>query len=410
MTADEIKELACLRFQADLVMQSFCHTAAYPTETDKNMHQTLPAFMTSRGGVALKPGDGVVHSWINRLILPDTFGTGGDSHTRFPVGLSFPAGSGLVAFAAALGSMPVEMPESVMVRFLGELRPGITLRDVVNAIPLEAIHQGLLTVEKKGKKNIFNGRVLEMEGLPQLSVEQAFELTDASAERSAAGSTIALSPESVARFLTANVALLEDLLATGYQDQETLRRRKAAMEDWLASPSLLARDENAQYAATLEIDLGAIREPVLACPNDPDDVQVLSQVAGREVDEVFIGSCMVNLDHFRAAARILQGRELGVSRLWLTPPTRMDRDTLASEGALAVFQAAGARLEIPGCSLCMGNQARVADNATVVSTSTRNFDNRMGTGAQVFLASAELAAVTAILGRIPTVEEYFETF
>jgi aconitate hydratase 2/2-methylisocitrate dehydratase len=410
MTRDEITELACLKFQADLVMQSFCHTAAYPTEIDRTMHQTLPPFMTERGGVALKPGDGVVHSWINRMILPDTLGTGGDSHTRFPVGLSFPAGSGLVAFAAALGVMPLEMPESVLVRLSGSLRPGITLRDVVNAIPYQAIQQGLLTVEKRNKKNVFNGRVLELEGLPELKVEQGFELTDATAERSAAGGTIALGVDSVQEFLRSNVALLRSLIASGYQDAATLEQRIAAMEAWLSSPSLLTRDDNAEYAAVIDVDLGLISQPILACPNDPDDVRLLEDVAGASIDEVFIGSCMTNIGHFRAAAQILDGVDGTAAKLWITPPTRMDRDQLAAEGVIATFERLGARVELPGCSLCMGNQARVADNAVVVSTSTRNFDNRMGTGAQVYLGSAELAAMCALEGRIPTVDEYFQLY
>jgi len=410
MTRDEVTELACLKFQADLVMQSFCHTAAYPTAIDTKMHQTLPTFMTERGGVALKPGDGVVHSWVNRMILPDTLGTGGDSHTRFPVGLSFPAGSGLVAFAAALGVMPLEMPESVLVRLSGSLRPGITLRDVVNAIPYWAIQQGLLTVEKRNKKNVFNGRVLEIEGMPELKVEQAFELTDATAERSAAGGTIALGVASVREFLRSNVALLRSMIADGYQDSATLELRVEAMEAWLARPSLLERDDDAEYAAILAIDLGQITQPILACPNDPDDVRLLADVAGARIDEVFIGSCMTNIGHFRAAARILDRSDRNGVRLWVTPPTRMDRDRLSAEGVIATFERLGARVELPGCSLCMGNQARVADNAVVVSTSTRNFDNRMGTGARVYLGSAELAAMCARLGRIPAVDEYFRLF
>jgi len=410
MTADEVKELACLKFQSDLFMQSFCHTAAYPTDIDKRTHATLPAFMTERGGVALKPGDGVIHSWLNRMILPDTVGTGGDSHTRFPVGVSFPAGSGAVAFAGALGAMPVEMPESVLVRFKGALRPGITLRDVVNAIPLFAIKQGLLTVEKKNKKNAFNGRVLEMEGLSDLTPEQAFELTDASAERSAAAATIALSEEKVIEFLRSNVALLKSLICEGYQDAETLRRRAAAMESWLANPKLIRRDENAEFAATLDIDLSHITEPVLACPNDPDNVRTLTDVAGARIDEVFVGSCMASAGHFRGVARLLEGAGPLKAKLWITPPTRMDRDQLAGEGVLAALEKAGARVELPGCSLCMGNQARVADNAVVFSTSTRNFDNRLGTGAQVYLGSAELAAVCAVVGRIPTVAEYMAAY
>jgi aconitate hydratase 2/2-methylisocitrate dehydratase len=408
MTSDEIKELACLKFQSDLFMQSFCHTAAYPREIDQQMHRNLPPFMTERAGIALKPGDGVIHSWLNRMVLPDTVGTGGDSHTRFPIGISFPAGSGLVAFAGALGFMPLEMPESVLVKISGNLQPGITLRDVVNAIPWTAIQEGLLTVEKKNKKNVFNGRILEMEGLPNLHVEQAFELTDASAERSAAAATISLGADTVAAFLRSNVALLRSLVAEGYGDADTIKQRIAAMEEWLASPSLLSRDANAEYAAELLIDLDTITQPIVACPNDPDDVRLLEEVAGRAVDEVFIGSCMTNIGHFRAAARILGGSKTAVSRLWITPPTRMDRDQLAVEGVIAELETAGARIEIPGCSLCMGNQARVEDGATVFSTSTRNFDNRMGDGAQVFLGSAELAAVCARLGHLPTPQEYLE--
>lgn len=406
MTADEIKELACLRFQSDLFMQSFCHTAAYPREVDQRMHETLPGFIRERGGVSLKPGDGVIHSWINRMILPDTVGTGGDSHTRFPLGVSFPAGSGLVAFAGALGFMPLELPESVLVRISGELNPGITLRDVVNAIPWFAIRDGLLTVEKKNKKNVFNGRVLEIEGIPGLSVEQAFELTDATAERSAAAGTIALDQPQVEQFLRSNAALLGQLIRDGYQDREALERRVAAMEAWLANPQLLRRDANAEYAATIEIDLAEIAQPIVACPNDPDDVRLLSEVAGQKIDEVFIGSCMTNIGHFRAAARILDGAASAVRRLWITPPTRMDRDRLEEEGVIPDLQKSGARVEIPGCSLCMGNQARVDDGAVVFSTSTRNFDNRLGDGARVYLGSAELAAVCALLGRIPEPEEY----
>ncbi len=408
MTADEIKELACLGFQSDLFMQSFCHTAAYPREIDTKMHATLPVFMQARHGVSLKPGDGVIHSWINRMILPDTVGTGGDSHTRFPLGISFPAGSGLVAFAGALGMMPLQMPESVLVKFAGKLRPGITLRDVVNAIPWVAIEKGLMTVEKKGKINVFNGRILEMEGLPDLKVEQAFELTDATAERSAAAGTIALSVETVAEYLRSNVALLRSLIRDGYGDGKTLERRIEAMEEWLADPHLMQRDDNADFAEIIEIDLSAIDEPIVACPNDPDDVKKLSEVSGRVIDEVFIGSCMTNIGHFRAAARVLEGRHLGTNRLWIATPTRMDKAQLEAEGVMDILKEAGARIELPGCSLCMGNQARVEDKATVFSTSTRNFDNRLGDGAQVFLGSAELAAACALLGRIPTVEEYLE--
>ncbi len=408
MTADEIKELACLGFQSDLFMQSFCHTAAYPREIDTKMHATLPTFMQERQGVSLKPGDGVIHSWINRMILPDTVGTGGDSHTRFPLGISFPAGSGLVAFAGALGMMPLQMPESVLVRFRGELQPGMTLRDVVNAIPLVAIEKGLMTVEKKGKINVFNGRILEMEGLPDLKVEQAFELTDATAERSAAAGTIALSVETVAEYLRSNVALLRSMIRDGYGDGDTLERRIAAMEDWLADPHLMRRDDDAVFTEVIEIDLASIDEPIVACPNDPDDVKKLSEVSGRVIDEVFIGSCMTNIGHFRAAARVLEGRNLGTNRLWIATPTRMDKAQLEVEGVMDILKDAGARIELPGCSLCMGNQARVEDNATVFSTSTRNFDNRLGDGAQVFLGSAELAAVCALLGRIPTPEEYLE--
>lgn len=409
MTADELKELACLKFQTPLFMQSFCHTAAYPKPADIKMHDTLPKFVAERGGVALKPGDGVIHSWLNRMILPDTVGTGGDSHTRFPVGISFPAGSGLVAFAAALGFMPLDMPESVLVRFHGRLNPGITLRDLVNAIPLWAIRKGLLTVPKKNKVNIFNGRILEMEGLEDLTVEQAFELTNASAERSAAGATISLSVESVAAFLRSNIALLKRLIAEGYQDAQTLQRRIADMEAWLANPALLRRDENAEYAAVIDIELSEITEPIVACPNDPDDVRPLSEVSGTPVQDVFIGSCMTNIGHFRAAAEIWRGEKFNPNvRIWLAPPTRMDLEALKREGLFPVFAAVGARIEVPGCSLCMGNQARVPDGVTVFSTSTRNFDHRMGTDAKVFLGSAELAAITALLGCIPSAEEYFQ--
>lgn len=408
MTADELKELACLEFQCELFMQSFCHTAAYPKPADVKMHQSLSQFVIDRKGVALRPGDGVIHSWLNRMIIPDTMGTAGDSHTRFPIGLSFPAGSGLVAFAGTLGFMPLDMPESVLVRFKGQLRPGLTLRDVVNAIPYFAIKEGLLTVAKEGKKNVFNGRLIEMEELPDLTVEQAFELTDATAERSAAGGTIALSEETVASFLRSNVALLKKMIEAGYQDAETLRRRIEAMEEWLAEPKLLRRDENAEFAAMLEINLDEIKEPILACPNDPDDVRLLSEVAGDKIDEIFIGSCMTNIGHFRAAGKIFEGAGYLSTRVWLTPPTKMDRAQLMKEGYYSIYASVGARTEIPGCSLCMGNQARVRPGATIISTSTRNFDNRMGDGARVYLGSAEVAAVAALLGRLPTPEEYFK--
>ncbi len=406
MTADEMKELACLKFNAGLVMQSFCHTAAYPKPADIKTHKNLPHFISERGGVSLKPGDGIIHSWLNRMILPDTVGTGGDSHTRFPMGISFPAGSGLVAFAAALGIMPLSLPESVLVRFKGCLRPGITLRDVVNAVPYFAIKEGLLTVAKQNKKNIFNSRIIEFEGLPDLKVEQAFELTDASAERSAAASVIQLSKDSIAEFLRSNITLLKTMIADGYQSAETLKQRIRSMEEWLVNPQLLERDQNAEYAAELDINLEDITEPILACPNDPDDVKLLSEVANDEVQEVFIGSCMTNIGHYRAAARIFEGSTQVPTRLWICPPTRMDEQQLREAGLYSIFGKTGARIEIPGCSLCMGNQARVRDNTTVLSTSTRNFDNRMGKGAQVYLGSAELAAVTAILGRLPTVDEY----
>jgi aconitate hydratase 2/2-methylisocitrate dehydratase len=406
MTADELKELACLEFQADLFMQSFCHTAAYPKPADVKVHKTLPAFMIARKGVALKPGDGVIHSWLNRLILPDTVGTGGDSHTRFPIGLSFPAGSGLVAFAGALGFMPLDMPESVLVRFRGKMNAGITLRDVVNAIPYFAIQAGLLTVEKKGKKNVFNGCVLEIEGLDDLTGDQAYELTDASAERSAAACVISLKKERVAEYLKSNVALMGEMIKEGYQDSETLRRRIDACQAWLANPVLLERDPHAEYKAVLEIDLGAVTEPLVACPNDPDDVRPLSAVAGDPVQEVFIGSCMTNIGQFRAAAAILDKAGAAAARVWITPPTKMDAAQLMREGYYSVFVGFGARTEMPGCSLCMGNQARVAPGTTVFSTSTRNFDHRMGDNARVYLGSSELAALTALKGRIPTVEEY----
>ncbi|EDO5319796.1 bifunctional aconitate hydratase 2/2-methylisocitrate dehydratase [Salmonella enterica subsp. enterica serovar Muenchen] len=410
MTRDELKDLACLGFSADLVMQSFCHTAAYPKPVDVTTHHTLPDFIMNRGGVSLRPGDGVIHSWLNRMLLPDTVGTGGDSHTRFPIGISFPAGSGLVAFAAATGVMPLDMPESVLVRFKGKMQPGITLRDLVHAIPLYAIKQGLLTVEKKGKKNIFSGRILEIEGLPDLKVEQAFELTDASAERSAAGCTIKLNKEPIIEYLTSNIVLLKWMIAEGYGDRRTLERRIQGMEKWLADPQLLEADADAEYAAVIDIDLADIKEPILCAPNDPDDARLLSDVQGEKIDEVFIGSCMTNIGHFRAAGKLLDSHKGQLpTRLWVAPPTRMDAAQLTEEGYYSVFGKSGARIEIPGCSLCMGNQARVADGATVVSTSTRNFPNRLGTGANVFLASAELAAVAALIGKLPTPEEY-QTF
>ncbi|WP_031432232.1 bifunctional aconitate hydratase 2/2-methylisocitrate dehydratase [Methylomarinum vadi] len=407
MTRDELKDLACLGFSADLVMQSFCHTAAYPKPVDVEMQHTLPDFIMNRGGVSLRPGDGIIHSWLNRMLLPDTVGTGADSHTRFPIGISFPAGSGLVAFAAATGVMPLDMPESVLVRFKGEMQPGVTLRDLVNAIPYAAIQKGLLTVEKKGKKNVFSGRILEIEGLPELKVEQAFELSDASAERSAAGCTIRLDEAPIREYLNSNITLLKWMIAEGYGDARTLQRRIKAMEDWLANPVLLEPDADADYFEVIEIDMSEIKEPLLACPNDPDDVKTLSDVAGTPIDEVFIGSCMTNVGHFRAAGKLLQQQQGELpTRLWMSPPTKMDQNQLTEEGYFSTFGKAGARMEMPGCSLCMGNQARVADNATVVSTSTRNFPNRLGTGANVYLASAELAAVCSILGKIPTAEEY----
>ena len=409
MTRDELKELACLGFSADLVMQSFCHTAAYPKPVDIKLQHTLPEFMSSRGGVSLRPGDGVIHSWLNRMVLPDTVGTGGDSHTRFPIGISFPAGSGLVAFAAAMGVMPLDMPESVLVRFKGEMQPGITLRDLVNAIPYAAIQEGTLTVGKQGKKNVFNGRILEIEGLPDLKVEQAFEFADASAERSANGCTVKLNKEPVIEFLNSNIVLLQSMIDNGYQDARTLQRRIEAMQAWLAKPELLEADADAEYAHVIEIDLNEIKEPLVACPNDPDDIKPLSAVVGDKVDEVFIGSCMTNIGHYRAAAKVLEGAGALPTRLWIAPPTRMDEAQLRDEGVYSVFGVAGARTEVPGCSLCMGNQARVADKATVFSTSTRNFDNRMGKDARVYLGSAELAAVCAKLGRMPTHAEYLET-
>jgi len=408
MTRDELKELACLGFSADLVMQSFCHTAAYPKPVDIKLQHELPDFMQTRGGVSLRPGDGIIHSWLNRMILPDTVGTGGDSHTRFPIGISFPAGSGLVAFGAALGVMPLDMPESVLVRFKGKMQPGITLRDLVNAIPYAAIQRGLLTVEKKGKKNVFNGRVLEIEGLPDLKVEQAFELSDASAERSANGCTIRLNKEPIIEFLNSNITLLKWMIANGYEDRRTLERRIKAMEAWLQDPQLLEPDADAEYAEVIEIDLETITEPLLACPNDPDDIKPLSEVSGDKVDEVFIGSCMTNIGHYRAASKVLDGITSLPTRMWIVPPTKMDAHQLMEEGHYSVFGKAGARTEVPGCSLCMGNQARVADNSTVLSTSTRNFPNRLGNGANVYLASAELSAVTATLGYIPTMAEYME--
>ena len=406
MTRDELKELACLGFNADLTLQTFCHTAAYPKPVDIVTHKNLPDFFSTRGGVALRPGDGIIHSWLNRMLLPDTVGTGGDSHTRFPLGISFPAGSGLVAFAAALGVMPLDMPESVLVRFSGKLQPGVTLRDIVNAIPWVAMQEGKLTVEKKNKKNVFNGRIMEMEGLPNLKVEQAFELTDATAERSCSGSTIKLSEETVAEYLRSNVALLKNMVARGYSDARTIMRRVAKMEQWLANPKLMSADADAEYIDTIEVNLNEIKEPIVAAPNDPDNVKLMSECAGDKVDEVFIGSCMTNIGHYRAAAKILEGAGVVKGRLWICPPTRMDEKQLREEGVYGIFAAAGARTEMPGCSLCMGNQARVEDNATVFSTSTRNFNNRMGKGAQVYLGSAELAAVCALIGKIPTVEEY----
>ncbi|ROR23301.1 aconitase [Vibrio crassostreae] len=409
MTRDELKDLACLGFSADLVMQSFCHTSAYPKPVDVNTHHTLPDFIMNRAGVSLRPGDGVIHSWLNRMLLPDTVGTGGDSHTRFPLGISFPAGSGLVAFAAATGVMPLDMPESILVRFKGEMQPGITLRDLVHAIPLYGIKQGLLTVEKAGKINEFSGRVLEIEGVEHLSVEQAFELSDASAERSAAGCTVKLSEESISEYLNSNIVMLKWMIAEGYGDVRTIERRITAMEEWLANPELLSADSDAEYAHVIEIDLADIDQPILCAPNDPDDARLLSDVQGTEIQEVFIGSCMTNIGHFRAAGKMLEEFNGSLNtRLWVAPPTKMDKDQLTEEGYYGIFGRAGVRIETPGCSLCMGNQARVADKSTVMSTSTRNFPNRLGTGANVYLASAELSAVGAILGRIPTKEEYLE--
>ncbi|EGQ8022589.1 bifunctional aconitate hydratase 2/2-methylisocitrate dehydratase [Vibrio vulnificus] len=409
MTRDELKDLACLGFSADLVMQSFCHTSAYPKPVDVNTHHTLPDFIMNRGGVSLRPGDGVIHSWLNRMLLPDTVGTGGDSHTRFPLGISFPAGSGLVAFAAATGVMPLDMPESILVRFKGEMQPGITLRDLVHAIPYYGIKQGLLTVEKAGKINEFSGRILEIEGVEHLTVEQAFELSDASAERSAAGCTVKLSQASIEEYLNSNIVMLKWMISEGYGDRRTIERRIVAMQEWLASPELMSADSDAEYAHVIEIDLAEIKEPILCAPNDPDDARLLSAVQGTQIDEVFIGSCMTNIGHFRAAGKLLEKFKGQLdTRLWIAPPTKMDRDQLTEEGYYGIYGRAGVRIETPGCSLCMGNQARVADKTTVMSTSTRNFPNRLGTGANVYLSSAELAAVGAILGRIPTVEEYME--
>ena len=406
MTRDELKELACLGFSADLVMQSFCHTAAYPKPVDIETQHSLPDFIMNRGGVSLRPGDGIIHSWLNRMLLPDGVGTGGDSHTRFPIGISFPAGSGLVAFAATLGVMPLDMPESVLVRFKGEMQPGITLRDLVNAIPYAAIQKGLLTVAKEGKKNVFSGRCLEIEGLPDMKVEQAFELSDASAERSASGCTVRLNKEPIIEYLKSNIVMLRWMIASGYGDAKTLERRAKAMEEWIENPELLQPDENAEYAEIIEIDLNEITEPLLACPNDPDDIKPLSEVANTEIQEVFIGSCMTNIGHFRAAGTLLQKYNGTKARLWVVPPTKMDEKQLMEEGIYNIFGVSGARTELPGCSLCMGNQARVLANSTVVSTSTRNFPNRLGDGANVFLASAELSAIASVIGRLPTVEEY----
>jgi len=408
MTRDELKELACLGFSADLVMQSFCHTAAYPKPVDIDTQHTLPDFIMNRGGVSLKPGDGIIHSWLNRMLLPDGVGTGGDSHTRFPLGISFPAGSGLVAFAAALGVMPLDMPESVLVRFKGKMQPGITLRDLVNAIPYAAIQKGLLTVAKEGKKNIFSGRCLEIEGLPNLKVEQAFELSDASAERSASGCTVRLNKEPIIEYLKSNIVMLRWMIGSGYGDAKTLERRAQAMEEWIENPELLEPDENAEYAEIIEIDLNEITEPLLACPNDPDDIKPLSAVAETSIDEVFIGSCMTNIGHFRAAGHLLKKYNGTKARLWIVPPTKMDEKQLMEEGIYNIFGTSGARTELPGCSLCMGNQARVLANSTVVSTSTRNFPNRLGDGADVFLASAELAAIASVLGKLPSPEEYLK--
>ena len=408
MTRDELKELACLGFSADLVMQSFCHTAAYPKPVDIETQHTLPDFIMNRGGVSLKPGDGIIHSWLNRMLIPDTVGTGGDSHTRFPMGISFPAGSGLVAFAATLGVMPLDMPESVLVRFKGEMQPGITLRDLVNAIPYAAIQKGLLTVAKEGKKNIFSGKCLEIEGLPDLKVEQAFELSDASAERSASGCTVRLNKEPIIEYLESNIIMLRWMISSGYGDTKTIERRAQAMEEWIKNPELLEPDSDAEYAEIIEIDLNEITEPLLACPNDPDDIKPLSEVCGEKIDEVFIGSCMTNIGHFRAASHLLKKYDGTKAKLWISPPTKMDEKQLKEEGIFETFVTSGARTELPGCSLCMGNQARVLAGATVVSTSTRNFPNRLGDGANVYLASAELSAIASIIGKLPTPEEYLK--
>ena len=406
MTRDELKDLACLGFSSDLVMQSFCHTAAYPKPVDVKMHHELPEFISTRGGISLRPGDGIIHSWLNRMLLPDTVGTGGDSHTRFPIGISFPAGSGLVAFGAATGVMPLDMPESVLVRFKGKMQPGVTLRDLVNAIPLYAIKAGLLTVAKQGKKNIFSGRILEIEGLPDLKVEQAFELSDASAERAAGGCTVHLNKEPIIEYINSNITMLKWMIASGYSDVRTIKRRIKAMETWLADPKLLKADADAEYAAVIEVDLADIKEPIVACPNDPDDVKTLSDVAGQKIDEVFIGSCMTNIGHFRAASKLLEGKRDIPVKLWVAPPTKMDAMQLTEEGHYGVLGSAGARMEMPGCSLCMGNQAQVREGATVFSTSTRNFPNRLGKNSNVYLGSAELASICSKLGRIPTREEY----
>ena len=408
MTRDELKELACLGFSADLVMQSFCHTVAYPKPSDIETHHTLPDFIQTRGGVALKPGDGIIHSWMNRMLLPDMVGTGGDSHTRFPLGISFPAGSGLVAFGATLGSMPLDMPESVLVKFTGTMQPGITLRDLVNAIPYAALKTGNLTLEKEGKINVFSGRCMEIEGLPDLKVEQAFELSDASAERSSSGCTIKLNKEPIIEYLNSNIVLMRWLISEGYGDERTIERRAQAMEAWLENPELLEADEDAEYAEVIEINLDEIKEPLLACPNDPDDIKPLSEVANTKIDEVFIGSCMTNIGHFRAAGNLLKEAKDVPTRLWIVPPTKMDEHQLMEENYYEIFEKSGARTEVPGCSLCMGNQARVEDNSTVVSTSTRNFPNRLGKGADVFLASAELAAISSILGYLPSIGEYLK--